>query len=126
MVRLSRGGGMMWRGRAVLERELQKGVIDVARILGYRVSAFRPAQTSKGWRTAVQGDGVGWPDLCIVGQGRILFRELKVGRNTLSAEQVEWIRALEEAGSDVGVWTDVDWHSGLIEAELRREGQVAA
>ena len=110
----------------MLEKDLQKGVIDVARIFGYRVSAFRPAQTSKGWRTAVQGDGVGWPDLCIVGHGRILFRELKVGRNTLSAEQVEWIWALEEAGSDVGVWTDVDWCSGLIEAELRREGQVAA
>jgi len=109
----------------MLERDLQKGVIDVARILGYRVSAFRPAQTSKGWRTAVQGD-VGWPDLCIVGHGRILFRELKVGRNTLSAEQVEWIRALEEAGSDVGVWTDVDWLSGLIEAELKREPKVEA
>jgi hypothetical protein len=104
----------------VSEGDLQEGVIDVARLLGYRVAHFRPAQTKHGWRTPVSADGAGFPDLCIVGNRRILYRELKVGRNTLSAEQAAWIRELEAAGVDAGVWTDTDWHAGLIEAELKR------
>lgn len=103
----------------MLERDLQKGVIDVAKILGYRVMHARPAWTGKGYRTAIQGHA-GFPDLCIVGNGRLLFRELKAGKGTLSSEQAEWIRALEAAGADVGVWTDEDWSAGLIEADLRR------
>lgn len=102
------------------ESELLKGILDAARILGFRSAHFRPALTKHGYRTAVQGDGKGWPDLVLVGHGRILFRECKVGRNTLSTEQADWIRALSEAGCDVGVWTEHDWNAGLIEAELRR------
>ncbi|HET6303831.1 MAG TPA: hypothetical protein VFG80_03550 [Myxococcota bacterium] len=103
----------------MLERELQAGIVQTAKILGYRVTAFRPAWTGKGYRTPLQGDK-GWPDLALCGRGRFLVRELKVGRGTLSAEQAEWIRELEGAGVDVGVWTDSDWHAGLVEAELRR------
>ena len=105
----------------MLERDLEKAVIDTARILGYRTAHFRPALTKHGWRTAVAGDGTGFPDLVIVGNGRVLYRELKVGRNALSAEQAEWLEALRAAGQDAGVWTDTDWSSGVIEAELRRE-----
>lgn len=104
----------------MLELDLVSGILDVARILGFRSAHFRPAMTKHGWKTAVQGDGKGWPDIVLVGHGRILYRECKVGKNTLSPEQAEWIRALEAAGADVGVWTDADWRSGLIEAELRR------
>ena len=103
-----------------LEADLQKAVIDLARVLGYRVAHFRPAQTKYGWRTAVSGDGAGFPDCVIVGHGRVLYRELKCGRNTLSDEQAGWLEALREAGADAGVWSDSDWFSGLIEAELRR------
>jgi hypothetical protein len=102
------------------EAELLKGILDVARILGYRTAHFRPALTKHGYRTAVQGDGKGWPDIVLVGHGRILFRECKVGRNVLSPEQHDWIRALEAAGADVGVWHETDWDSGLIESELKR------
>jgi len=103
----------------VLERELQKGVLDVARILGYRCHHTRPAWTSKGYRTPISGN-IGFPDLVLVGHGRLLIRELKVGKNVLSAEQSAWICALEEAVADVGVWTETDWEAGLIEADLRR------
>jgi len=102
------------------ERELQQGIVDVARILGYRVAHFRAAQTAHGWRTPVGADGMGFPDLCIVGNGRILFRELKVGRNVLSSEQAAWLEALRMAGVDAGVWTEHEWASGEIEAELKR------
>lgn len=104
----------------MLEADLVKAILDVARILGWRSAHFRPAMTKHGWKTAVQGDGKGWPDIVLVGHGRILYREVKCGRNTLSADQAEWIRALEQAGADVGVWHERDWQDGLVEAELRR------
>jgi len=102
----------------MLERDLQAGVVDVARILGYRVHAERAAPSQKGWRTPIQGHA-GWPDVVICGHGRLLVRELKCGRNTLSAEQADWLQELRAAGIDAGVWTDSDWEAGLIEAELQ-------
>jgi len=109
----------------VTEAELQRATIELGRLLGYRVTHFRVALTRKGWRTPVEGD-VGFPDLVLVGRGRVLYRELKVGRNRLTVEQGEWLEALEAAGCDVGVWRELDWHSGGIEAELRGNTEAAA
>ncbi len=106
------------------EKELMRGVMDVARLLGYRTAHFRPAQTNHGWRTPVAGDGAGWPDLAIVGHGRCLFIELKVGRNTLSPEQTAWLEALRAAAQEAYVWTNRDWEDGIVEAVLRREPKV--
>jgi hypothetical protein len=103
----------------VTEAELQRATIELARLLGYRAAHFRASLTAKGWRTAVEGDGAGFPDLVIAGHGRVLYRELKCGRNRLTVEQGEWLEALEDAGCDVGVWHEIDWRSGQIEAELR-------
>ncbi len=97
---------------------MQTGILEVARILGYRVHHARPAMTGKGWRTPLQGDK-GFVDLVLAGRGRVLFRELKVAKNRLSEEQAGWIAALDEAGADVGVWTDEDWMKGVVEAELQ-------
>ena len=102
------------------EREFQAHVVFVARVLGYRVAHFRPAWTEKGWRTPVQGDGKGFPDLVLCAPGRLVFVELKVGRNKLSLDQTDWLEALREAGAEVHVWTDKDWHAGVVEAELGR------
>lgn len=107
----------------MLERELQDGIAQVARILGYRVFHARPAQSQKGWRTPVAYDGKGYVDLTIVGHGRILFVECKVGRNTLSPEQAAWLEALRGAGQEAVVWTEADWNEGIVEAVLRREQQ---
>lgn len=107
------------------ERELQQAVIETAHIFGWRCAAFRPAQTQHGWRTPVQGDGKGWPDLILVRE-RMLVRELKCGKNLLTDEQAVWLKALRAAGVDAGVWTEHDWISGEIEAVLRREEKVAA
>ncbi len=101
------------------ERELETGVLQVAAVLGYRAHAERPAWSSKGYRTPIRGNK-GWPDLVICGHGRFLVRELKVGKNLLSGEQVASLEELRAAGADVGVWTDGMWLSGEIEAELRR------
>ena len=101
------------------EAELLSCVIDTARLFGWRVAHFRPSQTKNGWRTAVQGDGKGFPDLILV-RDCVLAVELKVGGNTLSDEQAEWIEAFRTAGVAAHVWTDSDWFSGVVEARLRR------
>ncbi|GIV03679.1 MAG: hypothetical protein KatS3mg015_2509 [Fimbriimonadales bacterium] len=101
------------------ERDLTDAIIETARLLGWRVAHFRPARTSRGWRTPVAGDGAGFPDLVLVGHGRILYREIKTERGRLRPEQTAWIAALREAGADAGVWTDEDWRLGAIESQLR-------
>ena len=91
------------------EAEFQQAVIELARTLGYAVAHFRPAKTSKGWRTPVAADGKGWPDLAIVGRGRIIYAELKSARGKLSPEQQEWLDRLERAGGESYVWRPEDF-----------------
>lgn len=87
------------------EDQFQRSVIDLAHLLGWRVAHFRPAKTRHGWRTPVQADGAGFPDmvLCHPRHG-VLYRELKSHTGQLSAYQVEWLEALRSAGADAGVW----------------------
>lgn len=100
------------------EAQLQAAVLELARLLGWRVAHFRPARTVTGWRTPVAADGAGFPDLCLVRE-RVLFRELKAERGAPSSEQLAWLDALTAAGADAGIWRPSDWTAGLIEAELR-------
>lgn len=101
------------------EDHLLGAVIDLARALGIAAVHFRAARTEAGWRTAVQGDGKGWPDLTLVGAGGVLFRELKSTRGGLAAEQVAWLERLRAAGMSAEVWRPADLHSGRIAAELQ-------
>lgn len=104
------------------EAQLMSAVIDLARLLGYRVAHFRPAQTAKGWRTPVSADGAGFPDLVLVLPGaRLLFVELKSEKGKLSAEQEAWMADLRSVSWDTEeyVWRPADWLSGAIERELR-------
>lgn len=103
------------------ESELQRSVEELARFLGWRVAHFRPAMVGGEWRTAVSADGKGFPDLVLV-KSRTLFRELKVGRGRMSKDQDDWIAALEAAGADVAIWTDMDWLEGRILSELKGDG----
>lgn len=111
------------------EKALTANVIDVARIFGWRVAHFRSVPVKRGpgvvWQTPVQGDGAGFPDLVLVRE-EVLWIELKVGGNTLSQLQAEWLEALREAGEEAFVWTDSDWFAGVIEARLRRVTTNAA
>lgn len=100
------------------EADLLTAVLDLCRVLHLRTAHFRPAKTEKGWRTAVSGDGKGFPDLIIVGS-RLIARELKAERGRLSPEQVAWRGALFIAGVDATAWYPSDWRSGRIERELR-------
>jgi hypothetical protein len=93
----------------VIEAEFQRQVTDLAAILGYAWSHFRPAQTARGWRTPVSGPmGKGWPDLTLAKEGRLIFAELKVGKNKLSPEQAEVLATLRLAGAETYVWFPED------------------
>lgn len=105
------------------EKEFQRDVIRLARTLGWRVAHFRPARTSKGWRTPVAADGAGWPDLMLV-RDRLVAAELKTGSNRLTPEQADWIDALQAAGVECHVWRPGDLDA--IVFTLRHRGQEAA
>jgi hypothetical protein len=104
----------------VTEAQLQDAVIACARYLGWKVAHFRTAQTGRGWRTAVAGDGKGYPDLTLAHRDHgLLFVELKAERGVMSPEQDEWLEVLRAAGAAVAVFKPRDWLSGTVEAVLR-------
>lgn len=114
---------------AMSEADLQDAVIDLARLLGYRVAHFRPARVGTGdnqrWVTPVAADGKGFPDLVLVGRGRVVFAELKSADGRLAPDQKGWLDAIADtvmlgmAIVDVHVWRPSHWHDGTIEHELR-------
>lgn len=110
------------------EAQLQSAVIELAHILGWKVAHFRPALTARGWRTPVQADGAGFPDLVMVrglrADGRLLFVELKSDTGRISSEQDAWMTALLAATFDtvhvnLYVWRPKQWLDGTIERLLR-------
>jgi len=86
------------------EPQFQTGIIELARLLGYRVAHFRPAKTAHGWRTAVAADGKGYPDLTMAKPGRLIFAECKSAARRLTEEQRAWTAVLGAAGAEVYVW----------------------
>ena len=96
------------------EAKFTRMVIELAHHCGWKTAHFRPALTAKGWRTAVQGDGVGFPDLVLVHRVRRVgfWVELKVPPNKVTAEQQDWLDVLGACCHKPGraaVWTPDDW-----------------
>lgn len=60
----------------------------------------------------------GWPDMLIVGDGRIFFIELKVGGGKLSPDQLEF----QDWCTEYGFPHAVCWEIEAVEAVLRRWG----
>lgn len=107
------------RRASVKEADLQRQVLQLARICGWRTAHFRPAQNQRGkWRTAVSGDGAGFPDLVLTRDDHLLFVELKQDGRYPTATQRAWHDALRAAGADVRIWRPADWPD--IEATLKR------
>jgi hypothetical protein len=95
------------------ERELMACVVDLARVMGWRVAHFRPALTSKGWRTPVAADGAGFPDLLMV-RDRIVAAELKSDTGLLRFEQREWLQDLRDAGVETYMWRPADFPDAIL------------
>ena len=119
--------------RAMNEADLTAHVVAAARQLDWLCHHCRPARTGDGsWRTPIQGD-VGFPDLCLARDGRVLFCELKREGKRPDAAQMAWAWALIGNEDDDGgfpsamgngavsyrVWRPSDWVSGAILAVLR-------
>lgn len=97
------------------EAEFQAAVIDLARLAGWRVMHVRPSRGRAGaWTTATSISG--WPDLVILGHGRVLFCELKAQRGRVTHEQSQLIAELRDCGLDARCWRPSDWPE--IEATL--------
>ena len=90
------------------ERDYESTIIEAAQLAGFLVHAERPARSARGWRTPLRGDA-GWPDLVLVGHGRLLVVELKRRPNRPTPEQTRWLQALTAAGVDARlVWLPND------------------
>lgn len=92
------------------ERQLQEAVEQCARLFGWLVSHPRYSIAS----------APGYPDLCMVRAGRIIFAELKSATGKLSEAQVRWLGALGGVPCcEVHVFRPDDWLQGRIEDILR-------
>lgn len=108
----------------------EQAVIDLAHYLGWKVVSFASVRIQRRdgsyyWATATRADGNGWPDLVLVRDDDILFRELKTGKARLTVEQREWIEALRQAGQNVGVWHSDDLQAITIElSRLPKDAKI--
>jgi hypothetical protein len=80
------------------ERQLQGEVVNFCQNKKLEVGWSNPTRKSTYTK--------GWPDLTIVGWGKVLFLELKVGTNVLSDDQLYRVGKLEAAGANVQVVYD--------------------
>jgi len=97
--------------RGEKEKDFLQAVRDYARLMGWT--------DYHTWRSI--HSPAGFPDLVLVRPPRLLFVELKVGRNRLTPAQEQWLNLLRRcAGAEVYLWTPSDWTE--IERVLRREG----
>lgn len=100
------------------ERELTDQMIALARLTGWRSFHVRQARTKESWRTPVQGDGKGFPDLLLLRGGSMIVAELKVGKNALTYEQEAWLGAFQQVEEvRAYTWRDEDWNK--VEKTLR-------
>jgi len=92
----------------VTEREWQRQVTQAAELFGWTWAHFRPAMTSKGWRTPVSGPmGAGFPDLILARGERLILAELKVQDGRLTPAQRDVLDVLRHA-VEVHVWRPTD------------------
>lgn len=117
--------------RAMTERQLLEHVQGLARLFGWRAYHTHRSDRSP----------AGFPDLCLVRGGRIVFAELKTERGVVSPAQQEWLADLSGVGDRILsafvalgahefdgavypsvcalVWRPRELLSGIVEATLR-------
>ena len=106
----------------ISENEFQDQIMELAGLLGWHTAHFRPAMTKHGWRTAVSGEGKGFPDTILV-RDRVIFCELKRQSGTLSEEQEWWGEWLLAAGQEWYCWKPSDFDAA-VEILRRRPEKV--
>jgi hypothetical protein len=94
------------------EDNLDATIRELAAWLGIRIYTVRNSK-----RGAVTSRG--YPDLTIVGPAGIIWRELKIERGRLNREQLDWGRAISDAGGNWKVWRPSALLDKTVERELR-------
>ena len=89
----------------VTEKQFQAAVVEYAQIRGW--TYYHTADSRK--------SAPGFPDLVFV-RYKVIFAELKVGKNKLSKHQKHWRDVLLEANANWFCWYPDDWPE--IEQEL--------
>jgi hypothetical protein len=95
-------------------------LLELCHTLGWYMVHFRAARTSRGWRTPIQGDGIGYPDTCLFSpsQKRIVWAELKRDSCKPTPEQLAWGEVIKATGHEWYLWKPKDFDS-IVEI-LRR------
>jgi hypothetical protein len=111
-------------------------ITEMAHSMQYRVARFRSVRVMRKdgsfyFATPVGSDGVGFLDLTMAKQeeksasgniivpGRLIFSEIKVGKDKVRPEQQVWFDWLTATGlCEVYIWTDKDYRAGIIEQVL--------
>lgn len=92
------------------EKAFQAQVLQFAKLHGWSPVHFRQARTLTGWRTAVEGDGIGWPDLILVRPPRFVVAELKRDGGTPTEAQAGWLEKLRACpGIETYLWRPARW-----------------
>ena len=94
------------------ETQLQSAIIELARVTGWLCYHTHDSRHS----------AKGFPDLCMVRCGRVIFAELKSEKGKLTPEQEQWQIRLVQTDAEYYVWRPVDWMSGRVDEVLKRGG----
>lgn len=102
----------------VLEKQIQSVIIDIARLLHWRVYHTFDSRKSE----------AGFPDLVLVRDGdRVIYVEVKRSGQRPRPAQVEWLTALASAGAEVYVWTEADYDeaASILSRRVPRREEAA-
>ena len=102
------------------EADLQKAVIEHAKLLGWRIAHFSTSRAIRdgAFYTAQRGNP-GFPDLVLLRPPRMIFAELKTQRGRVDFDQATWLNGIELVpGCEQFVWRPADWPDA-IDAVLR-------
>lgn len=98
------------------DKEFTATVLEQASLCGWKTAHFLATRSvredgSVYWRTAVQGDGAGFPDLELVRPPRLIKAELKTGKGRLEPDQRAWRDLYLAIGPPVEwyEWRPEDW-----------------
>ncbi len=108
------------RQLTMTEQQFTNALLEWAKVYGWR--RFHVRNSGVAGQSIVQGDK-GFPDLVLVKPPRLIFAELKVGKNKLSTEQQQWEAAIGQCrtgdyrfigGVEVYRWRPEQWSEILV------------
>ncbi len=104
---------------SITHEQLVKAIADAARKTGWRIAGFRGVRIQRKdgsvyFETPVRFGGKGWPDLIFFREPEILALEVKVGKDQLKPEQLEWLQLMARCGVRCLEVREQDWIDGTI------------